>query len=227
MSSNINSGGGGAFILYGESSVGFDPNNNYGRHWVHGSGVVGYVGVTVPTCTLIAISIQTLGWITSNATVVIEKNVGGQHLNAVINLSLYQQSNLVTGLNVAFSLGDTCTFRTYAGSGGGLIRMTAMFNTVGVIGQTGLTPTLTMGSVTSLLYGNESTATITGTMNNPVLNLELVKGMDGINGIGITPNISIGNVIALPYGTYPYANITGTILNPLLNLGLEQGPQGL
>ena len=71
LSSNINSGGGGAFLIYGESSVGFDPNNNYGRHWVHGSGIVGYVGVTVPTCTLVAISIVSVGWITSNATVVI------------------------------------------------------------------------------------------------------------------------------------------------------------
>ena len=126
-----------------------------------------------------------------------------------------------------FPLGDTCTFRTYTGSGGGLIRMAAIFNIVVVIGQTGLTPTLTIGTVTSLLSGNVSTATIIGTTNNPVINLGLVKGSDGINGIGITPNISIGNVIALPYGTYPYANITGTTLNPLLNLGLEQGSQGL
>ena len=64
--------------------------------------------------------------------------------------------------------------------------------------------------------------TITGTTNNQVLNLGLVKGSDGN-----TPNITIGNVIALPYGTYPYANITGTTLNPLLNLGLEQGPPGI
>ena len=50
-------------------------------------------------------------------------------------------------------------------------------------------------------------------INNPILNLGLVKGMDGINGS--TPAINIGNVIALPYGTYPYANITGTTVNPL------------
>ena len=73
LNSNINSGGGGAFWIYGESSVGFDPTNNYGRHWVHGSGVVGYVGITVPTCTLVGISFQASTWPTNTATVVIEK----------------------------------------------------------------------------------------------------------------------------------------------------------
>ena len=32
LSSIANSGGGGAFLLYGESATGFDPTNNYGRH---------------------------------------------------------------------------------------------------------------------------------------------------------------------------------------------------
>jgi hypothetical protein len=71
LSTAINSGGGGAFLLYGESAVGFNPNNNYGRHWVHGSGVVGYIGITVPTCTLVGISIQASSWASSAATVVI------------------------------------------------------------------------------------------------------------------------------------------------------------
>ena len=137
LSTAISSGGGGAFCIYGESTVGIDGGNNYGRHWVHGSGVVGYVGITVSTCTLIAISIVSTGWVTGNSYIVIEKNMGGQYGNAAITLSTNQQSNLVTGLNCAFALGDTCTFRSYWGSGGGLIRMTAIFQTVGVIGATG------------------------------------------------------------------------------------------
>ena len=73
---SISNGGGGSFLVYGESSVGFDPTNNNGRHWVHGSGVVGYVGITVPTSILIGISVQALSYPTTAATVVIEKNVG-------------------------------------------------------------------------------------------------------------------------------------------------------
>jgi hypothetical protein len=205
LSSNINSGGGGAFLLYGESAVGFDPNNNYGRHWVHGSGVVGYIGITVPTCTLIGISIQASTWASSMATVVIEKNVGGQYSNAIITLATNQSSNIVTGLNAAFSIGDTCTFRTLSGSGGGLIRMTAIFNTVGVIGPTGLTPNLTIGTVTSLLAGSTNTATISGTIDNPILNLALARGYDGV-----TSNFTIGSVSSLSYGSNPTVNITGT-----------------
>ena len=140
LSSIANSGGGGAFLLYGESATGFDPTNNYGRHWVHGSGVVDYVGITVPTCTLVGISIQASTWPTSTATVVIEQNVSGQYSNVVITLSPSQNSNIVTGLSCAFAIGDTCTFRTFGGTGGGLIRMTAIFNTVGIVGQIGITP---------------------------------------------------------------------------------------
>ena len=134
LSNNINSGGGGAFLLFGESATGFDPSNNYGRHWVHGSGVVGYIGLTVPTCTLIGIAIQASNWPTSTATVVIEKNVGGQYGNAVITLSTNQSSNIITGLSAAFSIGDTCTFRTMSGSGGGMIRMTAILILLGLLG---------------------------------------------------------------------------------------------
>ena len=105
LSNNINSGGGGAFLLFGESATGFDPTNNFGRHWVHGSGVVGYIGLTVPTCTLIGIAIQASNWPTSTATVVIEKNVGGQYGNAVITLATNQSSNIINGLSAAFSIG--------------------------------------------------------------------------------------------------------------------------
>ena len=56
--------------------------------------------------------------IVQQETVVIEKNVGGQYGNAVITLSTNQSSNIITGLSAAFSIGDTCTFRTMGGSGG-------------------------------------------------------------------------------------------------------------
>ena len=41
--------------------------------------------------------------------------------------SIYCFFFIVTGLNSAFALGDSCTFRSYWRGGGGLIRMTAIF----------------------------------------------------------------------------------------------------
>lgn len=46
-------------------------------------------------------------------------------------------------------------------------------------GATGATPNLTMGTVTTLESDSQATATITGTAENPVLNLGLPKGRNG------------------------------------------------
>ena len=49
----------------------------------------------------------------------------------------------------------------------------------GAQGATGATPNLTMGTVTTLEPDSQATATITGTAENPVLNLGLPKGRTG------------------------------------------------
>lgn len=49
----------------------------------------------------------------------------------------------------------------------------------GATGATGATPNLTMGTVTTLEPDSPATATITGTAENPVLNLGLPKGRTG------------------------------------------------
>lgn len=49
----------------------------------------------------------------------------------------------------------------------------------GAQGATGTTPNLTMGTVTTLEPDSQATATITGTAENPVLNLGLPKGRTG------------------------------------------------
>ena len=52
-------------------------------------------------------------------------------------------------------------------------------------GDTGSTPNLTIGTVTTLNAGTSATATITGSPENPKLNLGIPKGVDGSGG-GIT-----------------------------------------
>ena len=49
-------------------------------------------------------------------------------------------------------------------------------------GETGATPNLQIGTVTTLDAGSNATATITGTAENPLLNLGVPKGADGSQG---------------------------------------------
>lgn len=53
-------------------------------------------------------------------------------------------------------------------------------------GDTGATPNLTIGTVTTLSAGSNATAEITGTAENPVLNLGIPKGADGGSTGGTT-----------------------------------------
>ena len=100
----------------------------------------------------------------------------------------------------------------------------------GQTGETGATPDLTIGTVTG---GETAGATITGTPENPVLNLVLPKGDKGDTGAtgqtgpaggdGVTPSFSIGTVEA---GDQAEATITGTDEDPVLNLVLPKGNKG-
>ena len=54
----------------------------------------------------------------------------------------------------------------------------------GPAGATGATPVFTIGTVTTLEAGSNATATISGTAENPVLNLGIPKGEKGADGEG-------------------------------------------
>lgn len=54
----------------------------------------------------------------------------------------------------------------------------------GAKGDTGATPNLQIGTVTTLDSGSNATASITGTTENPVLNLGIPRGNDGASGTG-------------------------------------------
>lgn len=109
-------------------------------------------------------------------------------------------------------------------------------------GKTGTTPVLTIGAV---MTGSNASASISGTAENPKLNLILPrgetgpkgdtgpqgdkgdtgpKGADGAQGqTGATPNLTIGTVTT---GTDAAATITGTAEAPVLNLTLPKGEKG-
>ena len=109
-------------------------------------------------------------------------------------------------------------------------------------GKPGVTPALTIGTV---MTGSNASASISGTAENPKLNLILPrgetgpkgdtgpqgdkgdtgpKGADGAQGqTGATPNLTIGTVTT---GTDAAATITGTAEAPVLNLTLPKGEKG-
>ena len=89
-------------------------------------------------------------------------------------------------------------------------------------GETGATPKLTIGTVETLSPNEESKATISGTSEEPVLNLSLVKG-----DTGATPDISIGTVETVKPNESAEATMTGTAENPVLSLKVPQGKTGL
>jgi hypothetical protein len=59
----------------------------------------------------------------------------------------------------------------------------------GTPGKDGITPEFSIGEVETLPAGSEATASITGTKENPVLNLGIPKGEDGKDGTGGTVDI--------------------------------------
>ena len=58
-------------------------------------------------------------------------------------------------------------------------------------GETGTTPDIQIGDVTTLNPGEQATASITGTPENPILNLGIPKGADGSGGGSGTSNLSV------------------------------------
>lgn len=76
-------------------------------------------------------------------------------------------------------------------------------------GDTGTIPNLQIGTVETLDSGNKATASITGTIENPLLNLGIPKGDAGISGSGdtlVTTNIS-GTTLSLTTDKYQTATV--------------------
>ena len=88
-------------------------------------------------------------------------------------------------------------------------------------GETGTTPDITIGTVTTAEPGTPAAATMTGTPEAPVLNLTIPKGV-----AGDTPAFTVGEVTTGQPGTPVVVTITGTAAAPVLNIQIPQGLQG-
>ena len=147
--------------------------------------------------------------------------------NGIVSITLTGTSGLEDTYTILYTNGDTDTFVvTNGATGNGIVSITKT-SSVGLVdtytilytngssdtievhngekgdkgdkGDTGLTPNLTIGSVTK---GASASATITGTTDNPVLNLVLPKGDKGDKG-------DTGNTGATGVGIYSITK-TGT-----------------
>lgn len=88
-------------------------------------------------------------------------------------------------------------------------------------GETGETPDIQVGTVQTGQPGTNANANITGTKENPVLNITIPRG-----DIGATPNITVGTVTTGEEGSQAQATITGTPEDPVLNLTIPKGDTG-
>lgn len=88
-------------------------------------------------------------------------------------------------------------------------------------GANGVTPTFSVGTVTTLLPGSSATVTVSGTAPNYVLNFGLPSGLTGA-----APVLGIGSVTTLAAGSAATATISGTGPNYVLNIGIPAGATG-
>ena len=88
-------------------------------------------------------------------------------------------------------------------------------------GDTGETPDISIGTVTTVAPGTPASASMTGTPEEPVLNLSIPQGV-----VGATPNFTVGTVTTGEPGSSVIVTITGTPEAPVLNVTIPQGMQG-
>lgn len=98
-------------------------------------------------------------------------------------------------------------------------------------GIDGVTPNLTIGNVTTLSSDQEATATITGTKENPVLNLGLPKGKDGqsvsSDGVPIQTKDTYGEKLVAEYIHQGNQEIHFTEFDWETGIGTTSEPHGL
>lgn len=100
----------------------------------------------------------------------------------------------------------------------------------GVPGTNGQTPSITIGTVSSLPAGSTPTATITGTTPNLTLGLGLTVGNTGVAGSNGTnaasPNFTFPTPTTIGAGGTPTASVSGAYPNLAVQLGLVTGNTG-
>lgn len=106
----------------------------------------------------------------------------------------------------------------------------------GTPGRDGVSPTINIGTVTTLPAGSPATVTNSGSESSVILDFGLPQGEQGVAGTpgedgadgvdGVSPTISIGTTSTLEPDQQAYVSNVGTPTNVVLNFGIPQGIQG-
>ena len=125
-------------------------------------------------------------------TLGIPKGDKGDTGNGISSISLVSTVGLVKTYRITYTNGDTFDYAVTNGNGiastsydstNHTLTLTfddgTSFTTGSLQGETGATPDISIGTVTTLPAGSSATAQMTGTPEAPILNLGIPKGADG------------------------------------------------
>jgi len=152
----LSTNGGGTFMVYAELNGALNSSNSTCFQWSFGGGGVTsssqplglYVGAS---CNLISLYLNFNTYPNSNVTIACLQN---NSTIQTISVTTSQLTSNITGLSYSFNPGDYINFRTISGTGTVVGRICATFTTNGVVGpqgNIGLTPNISIGTVTDRL----------------------------------------------------------------------------
>ena len=213
--------GGGYFTVVCER-LGHASGNTFG----FGAGLYNNNEIVLPACTLI-MSRCTSSQSLANGTAYYNFYKNGVATSVSTGIYVSTSANTVTH-NLTFASGDTFKIVTvnsgnYTTNTTVQLRINLIFQCAGIKGTDGITPTLTIGTVSTLPSSSNASVTNTGTSTNQILNFSIPQGIQGIQGI--TSAFSIGSVVSLAQNATPYVNFDSlsTTTNKIFNFGLVQG----
>lgn len=104
-------------------------------------------------------------------------------------------------------------------------------------GRDGVSPTINVGTVTTLTAGSPASVSNSGSTTNVILDFGIPTGPQGIQGPagengtdgvdGVSPTISVGNTTTLDPNSPATVTNVGTNTNVVLDFGIPQGKQGV
>ena len=181
-------GAGGFFLIIAENTIGFNPTLQNGYNWSFGSGGQSqnsFIGLPQSTLQSITISAS----VASTANSLIDIYINGIYSNTTIQLLPNETSETLLNVGLACVAGDRLTLKTTSGnSTASICRLTLIFSSNGVIGpvgDTGATPIIEIGTVTSVPYGTQPTVILdpASTPEIPIFDFTLETGQQGVQGV--------------------------------------------
>ena len=106
----------------------------------------------------------------------------------------------------------------------------------GTPGQDGVSPTVNVGTTTTLPAGSQATVVNSGSESNVILDFSIPQGAKGDPGDpgapgqdgtdGVSPTVTVGTTYTLPAGSYATVENVGTDTDLILNFSIPRGDEG-